>query len=46
MEGLALAFDGQKAGYIQADNSWLIEPQFDQAFDFYKGVARVIVNKE
>lgn len=43
-EGMVLAYDGQKAGYLKADNSWHIAPQFDQAFDYQKGVARVVVN--
>lgn len=31
-----------KAGFVNRQNEFVIQPRFDRAYDFYKGVARVV----
>lgn len=38
----AVSVENGKVGYINRKNDFVIPPRFDRAYDFYKGVARVV----
>jgi hypothetical protein len=44
-EGLAVAVNArEKFGYIDHDGNWVVEPQFDDAYGFDNGIAKVLFN--
>jgi hypothetical protein len=42
VDGLTAACMGLKCGYVDQNGKWVIQPQFENAFAFSEGVARVI----